>query len=121
MAEGAHFRCWAGDDGHHGLVTMSGDLDMYSAPSIRSEVRRLLDGGVRDVILDLSDVHFIDSTALGVILGAISRTKHMQGRTLVVTADDNVTRVFRLTRLDEVVSLFRTLDEAEASLAARAA
>lgn len=120
MAGGKLFTCSSARAEDHAVVTACGDLDLHSAPRVRSALRRLLDDDARHIVLDLSDVHFVDSTALGVILGAMAQASLVHGRILVVTADERVLQVFRLTRLDEVVPLFHSLEEAESALPAPA-
>jgi anti-sigma B factor antagonist len=81
------------------VVTLCGEADAYNAPQLEEELDRLLGDGAREVILDILDVPFIDSTVLGVLLKA-SRQARADGREVVlVTEDPRVLRVFEITGL----------------------
>lgn len=58
-------------ESHSGIdvVTVVGDIDFYSAPQLRERLHQLLDERPRDVVIDLSGVPFMDSMALGVLMG----------------------------------------------------
>ena len=86
-------------------------IDAAVAIAFKNAMRDETDGGPETVILDLSEVNFIDSSGLGAIVAAM---KHMgQDRTLALAGlTPTVEKVFRLTRMDSVFSLFSTLDGA---------
>jgi len=64
------------------------------------------------VVVDLLGVTFMDSTALGVLVGALKRCRQAGGSMRIVVADPRVLKVFEITGLTELFSLFATLDEA---------
>jgi anti-sigma B factor antagonist len=68
------------------------------------------------VIVDLTDATFIDSTTLGVLIGAVRRLRANEGRLSVVCNDRNVARTFELSGLDRVFDIFPTRDQAIARL-----
>ena len=94
------------------VVSVNGDrIDAAVAIEFKNAMRAETDGGPETVILDLSAVGFIDSSGLGAIVASM---KHMgQDRTLALAGlTPPVDKVFRLTRMDSVFSLFATLDGA---------
>ena len=94
------------------VVSVNGDrIDAAVAIEFKDAMRAETDGGPETVILDLSEVGFIDSSGLGAIVASM---KHMgQDRALVLAGlTPTVDKVFRLTRMDSVFSLFATLDGA---------
>ena len=94
------------------VVSVNGDrIDAAVAIEFKDAMRAETDGGPETVILDLSEVGFIDSSGLGAIVASM---KHMgQDRTLVLAGlTPTVDKVFRLTRMDSVFSVFATLDGA---------
>jgi anti-sigma B factor antagonist len=94
------------------VVSVKGDrIDAAVAIEFKDAMRAETDGGPEVVILDLSEVGFIDSSGLGAIVASM---KHMgKGRTLALAGlTPTVDKVFRLTRMDSVFSLFATLDGA---------
>lgn len=86
-------------------------IDAAVAIEFKDSMRTETDGGPDVVILDLSEVQFIDSSGLGAIVASM---KHMgPNRTLALAGlTPTVEKVFRLTRMDSVFSLFSTLDNA---------
>ncbi|MEP5633178.1 MAG: STAS domain-containing protein [Tateyamaria sp.] len=86
-------------------------IDAAVAIEFKDVMRASTDEGNDIVILDLSEVHFIDSSGLGAIVAAM---KHMgKSRKLALAGlTPTVEKVFRLTRMDSVFSVFPTLDGA---------
>jgi anti-sigma B factor antagonist len=95
------------------VVDVAGDVDLHSAPEFREALSKLVDGDTtRQVTLDLSDVTFLDSMAIGVILGAKKRLV-ASGRDLeLVVGNPDIRRIFEITMLDRIFALHATLAEA---------
>jgi anti-sigma B factor antagonist len=81
------------------VVTVSGDLDLASAPSLDESLRRSEDG-THTMLLDLRGLTFMDSSGLRVILAADARARSRGGRLVLVAGPPGVQRVFQLTLLD---------------------
>lgn len=103
--------------GDTGVVTVSGEVDMYTAPQLKECLLELIDGGAKRIVVDLSAVTFIDSTALGVLIGGVRRLHGASGAMALVVTSRPVERVLSITGLDRVFSIHATLDEALAALA----
>ena len=99
-----------------GLVTLSGEVDIYTAPRLKERMLGLFDAGVRDMIVDLSEVTFIDSTALGVLIGGVRRVGDAGGTMVLVVATRPVERILTVTGLDQVFTIHQTRDDAFAGL-----
>ncbi len=90
-------------------------IDAAVAIEFKDAIRSETDGGAPVVLLDLSAVQFIDSSGLGAIVAA--RKLLGQNRELALAGlTPNVEKVFRLTRMDSVFSVFPTLDAAMESI-----
>src|SRR5918912_3313340 len=63
----------------HTVLEVGGEVDVYTAPRLRERLVELVDGGARDVVVDLSRVDFLDSTGLGVLVGALKRLRSAGG------------------------------------------
>ncbi len=97
------------------VISVVGEIDLATAPELRAVLDRVLDAGAASLIVDLSGTTFIDSTALGVLIGAWKRTQN-EGRTMsVVASDPRILRVFEITGLTDLFPLHGSLDEAMAS------
>jgi anti-sigma B factor antagonist len=91
------------DHGPVSAVTVSGELDLSSAPQFRTMVRELMGRGVRILTVDLSDTEFIDSSGLGALLWAEHRLQAVGGELVVTHAKSTVERSFRLAGLDAML------------------
>ncbi|NOZ62349.1 MAG: anti-sigma factor antagonist [Calditrichaeota bacterium] len=99
------------------LVKLSGEIDVSVAPQLRSLLQDLIGGGQENILVDLADVPFIDSSGLGIFVVAFKMAKAKSGDVKFVGAKPEVLKVIQLTRLDKHFQLFETLDEAESSFA----
>jgi anti-sigma B factor antagonist len=90
------------------LLSVEGDLDLASAPSLKWALADLQSAESRNVVVDLSRVSFIDSTALGVLVGA-QRSLGSSVRLAIVCNEENVLRIFELTGLDGMFEIVPTL------------
>ncbi len=86
------------------------------APRFKAEIIEILGQGHRVLILDLSDVAFIDSSGLGALIGSLKVVG--EGNELALCgAREAVASMFKLTRMDKVFRMFSTAEEAAAALA----
>ncbi|GAB2666588.1 STAS domain-containing protein [Kribbella swartbergensis] len=104
------------DSGEYVLVRLNGDLEMESAPAVTAELKRLV--GPRPLVVDLSGVDFMDSSGLGVLIGAHKASAALGGALVVAGPGPRVQKIFRITKLNKVFTVHETLEEAVASLAA---
>ena len=99
-----------GDDTY--VVAVRGEIDLFTAPEFKQRVAAPIDAGRANVIVDLSETTFIDSSSLGVLIGAHRRLKLRGGSLTVVCDNDAIVKTFRITGLDGVFTLVRSLDDA---------
>lgn len=90
------------------VVTVAGEVDIYTAPRLKDCIRGLLDEGVGRLVVDLSSVSFIDSTALGVLIGGVRRVNDNGGSMALVVTGRSVRRVLSITGLDRVLAIYDT-------------
>jgi anti-sigma B factor antagonist len=102
------------------VVSLGGEVDLYTAPELKQELHRLVGEGATRIVIDMSETTFIDSTTLGVLLSVVKRVRPEGGAVVLVCPDRNVRRIFEITLLDRVFSIVDTLDEAFAELASSA-
>ena len=101
------------------VVTPTGALDVATSPALHTWVHRCLDEGATLLVLDLSEVEFIDSTALRVLVSVHKRLRDTEsGGFSVVCPHARIRRIFDLTALDRVFILTDTVDEAVIALKA---
>jgi anti-sigma B factor antagonist len=98
------------------VISLAGEVDLYTAPEFKQQLLEVIDEGGRDVIVDLSNTTFIDSTTLGVLLGGVKRLRMRDGQLSLVCSDRNITKIFEITGLDRVFTIHASLDEAVSTL-----
>ncbi|WP_327745515.1 STAS domain-containing protein [Streptomyces europaeiscabiei] len=96
------------------VVTLRGELDIVTAPSLAARLDALTSGPGPDLVLDLRQVSFIDCTGLGVLCGARNRVKARHGRLRLVTNSSPFLRILRHTGLTGVFDIRSRLPEAAA-------
>jgi anti-sigma B factor antagonist len=99
------------DDETH-VVAVTGEIDLFTAPEFKQRVSAPIDAGRTQVIVDLTETTFIDSSSLGVLIGAHRRLRRLDGALMIVCNNDAIVKTFRITGLDSVFTIVSTLDEA---------
>lgn len=94
-------------------VVLDGEVDVYTAPTLKTELVEAIEGGCNNVIVDLERVGFIDSSGLGVLVSALRRARERDGAVRIVCTRDNILKIFRITGLDKVFPIFGDLAEAK--------
>jgi anti-sigma B factor antagonist len=100
------------------VLTVNGELDIVTAPALREELARHIDAGSLRIVVDLRGVDFLDSTALGVMVGAHKRLVAEGQRLAVVCTHESILRVLEITGLAGIFAVHPNLDDALADLAA---
>ncbi len=99
-----------GADTH--IVSVAGEIDLFTAPEFKQRVSAPIDEGRTHVVVDLTETTFIDSSSLGVLIGAHRRLRRLEGALVIVCSNDAIVKTFRITGLDGVFTIVNTLDEA---------
>jgi anti-sigma B factor antagonist len=99
-------------DGDTHVVAVTGEIDLFTAPEFKQRVTAPIEAGRRHVIVDLTDTTFIDSSSLGVLIGAHRRLRRNGGSLVIVSNRDAISKTFRITGLDSVFTIVGSLDEA---------
>jgi anti-sigma B factor antagonist len=99
-------------DGPRHVVAVEGDLDVGAAPRLAAALDYPIEQGKTHVVLDLSEVRFVDSMAIHVLVGAARELRQRFGRLVLVSRDPGVRRLIELTRLDMVAPVFDTRESA---------
>lgn len=103
------------------VVSVIGEADMATAPKIEHELLDVLQRGGRSVALDLVEVAFIDSTALGLLLRFQPQFRARGGDLVIVSDDRRLLRTFEITGLDRLFRIEQRLGDAVGGLYAEPA
>ncbi|MEE2768011.1 MAG: STAS domain-containing protein [Actinomycetota bacterium] len=112
QGEPLHLKIHCSTKDRRTVLTPLGDLDMAGAPSLRQAVIREVGEGHNTLVIDLSAVTFIDSSGLGVIVGALRRTRSHDGELVLVCPNPELRRAFELCDLDRIFELHADLEAA---------
>jgi anti-sigma B factor antagonist len=92
------------------VVAVSGEIDVATAPQLRECLHNVIAQGEGTIVLDLLGVTFLDSTALGVLVGALKRCRESGGELYVVVADPRIVKIFEITGLTSVFTIADSLE-----------
>lgn len=97
------------------LLHLNGEVDLHSCPDLRATLQTLMEEGHRFIILEMADVPYLDSAALGVLVDAQRRAKDRDGELYLARVTPFVLRAFEITRLIRIFQIFSTVEEAVAA------
>jgi anti-sigma B factor antagonist len=87
-------------------------LDAHNSDELKAEMNRLFESGTKDLLVDLKEVRFIDSSGLGVLVSGFKNASTHQGSIKLCNLQAQVKSMFELTRLHRVFDIYQTIDEA---------
>ena len=107
--------------GHHAtdgieVIDVQGEIDMYTAPRLRELLIDLVSKGSYQLVVNLDQVGFLDSTGLGVLVGGLKRVRAHDGSLDLVCTQQRILKIFRITGLTEVFGIHQTVDQAIAAM-----
>lgn len=94
------------------LFLISGVIDVYSVSDFKNALIKSIATHHTRIVIDFSELDFIDSTGLGVLVSAIKRERAVRGRLVLVITSDNIKRIFEITSLDRIISIYETIEDA---------
>jgi len=98
------------------VVAVRGEIDLFTAPELKTALGEVIESGCNRLVVDLAETSFLDSTALGVLIGTVKRLRSRDGRLTIVNVDSNIAKTFEITGLDQIFTIRGTRDEALAAL-----
>lgn len=113
FAQPAKFRVSADElDPSTQVIAVTGEIHVSTAPEFSRLLNDVIGAGKTQVVLDLADVDFIDSTGLSVLLNGLRRVTRRGGRMAIVCTNPTVLRLFVITRLDSTFEIVATREQA---------
>jgi anti-sigma B factor antagonist len=108
----------AGDQDGHPLLSVAGDLDLSTAPSLTSAAMAQIASGARDVIIDAHELAFCDSSGLAAFVQIATRIGPQGGRLAIAGPQSIVRRILEVSGLDEAFVVVASVRDAIAELSA---
>ena len=106
--------------GHHAqdgieVIDVQGEIDMYTAPRLRELLIDLVSKGSYQLVVNLDQVGFLDSTGLGVLVGGLKRVRAHDGSLELVCTQQRILKILKITGLTDVFGIYETVDQAIAA------
>lgn len=92
------------------MVTIGGEIDVYTAPVLRDAISDLVAEGSHDILIDMTNVDFLDSTGLGVLVGGLKKVRAYNGSLELVCHQERLLKIFRITGLAKVFAIHDNLE-----------
>jgi anti-sigma B factor antagonist len=86
-------------------LTIRGEVDVSTSAALREELYRLIDNGATRVVIDCGEMDFIDSSGLGVLVGALKRVREKDGELVLRSLNPSARKVFEITGLTKLFTI----------------
>lgn len=107
------------DESPHPVLVVAGEIDVFTAPLFKQAVVNVVAAGHRHLFIDLRGVTFMDSSGFGALLGATKRVRPDGGSLSLIGCNRTIQRMLHLTRLDTILGLYETSEEALTAVGGR--
>jgi anti-anti-sigma factor len=94
------------------VIAARGRMNAMTAPAIKSRIKELIDQGRTEIVCDLREVSFVDSSGLSALVSGLKATREHGGFLRVAAVNEQVARIFTLTMLDRVFEMYASADAA---------
>lgn len=86
-------------------VSIEGELDVSSADKLKNQLHKIIDEKMLDVKIDLTNLEYIDSTGLGVMIGVLKKLRVNEREIYILNPRSNVKKIFTITGLDKIFKM----------------
>ncbi|WP_299032238.1 STAS domain-containing protein [uncultured Anaerococcus sp.] len=87
------------------LVEVKGDLDIYAEDEFKSFIEREIEGADRDILIDIKDLDYLDSTGLGLFMKIYKIAKEKDRSVSIINPKENILKLFKITDLTDVFNM----------------
>ena len=96
------------------IVKITGELDHHNAPQIREETDfKIINNNIKYVIFDFTNLSFMDSSGVGVIIGRYKLLSSLKGSLYIVSPSKNVNRLLELSGIPKIIKMYKSIEEVE--------
>ncbi len=95
------------------IISISGDIDAYHSPKLKEEMEKFIKSETENIILNLTDVPYIDSAGLGTLVSILRESRNYKKELKLVGLRKNIKRIFEMTRLDKIFLIYDTVEESK--------
>lgn len=83
-------------------VSLSGEVDIYTSQELKDNLYRVVESNKKDLIIDCKELNYIDSTGLGIFVGALKKAKQYEKKITIINLKENIKKLFIITGLDKI-------------------
>jgi anti-sigma B factor antagonist len=94
------------------VLPLRGEIDLHISPSVTASLNAMIEKKPRRLVVDLSDVTYIDSAGLAALIEAMQKVEGYGGKFLLAGLQETVRSIFEISRLDQVFQIFPNVDAA---------
>lgn len=98
------------------LAEVQGEIDVYTSPKVKESVSELIEKGHYNLVISLEGVRYIDSTGLGVLIGALKKVREHNGSIGLICTNPQIKKIFNITGLVKIFGIYKSEEEAVKSL-----
>lgn len=92
-------------------IDVEGEIDVYTSPLLKEKVVSLLEEKIYNFVINLEKVTYIDSTGLGILIGALRRCREQKGEVYLIYSNPRLIRIFEITGLNNNFKIFPSYEE----------
>ncbi|MBI2264755.1 MAG: STAS domain-containing protein [Armatimonadetes bacterium] len=93
-------------------VAVTGEIDVYTSPKLKEHITELIEKGHYNLVINLEGVRYIDSTGLGVLIGALKKVRDHNGSINLICTNPQIKKIFNITGLVKIFGIFKAEEEA---------
>lgn len=98
------------------VAQIHGEIDVYTSPKLKESLTKLIEKGKYNLIIDLEEVRYIDSTGLGVLIGTLKKVREHNGTIAIICNNPQIKKIFNITGLVKIFGIYKNADEASKNL-----
>ncbi len=99
------------------IIRIMEDMDHHSAQYLRQKLdNEIIRATVKNIIFDFSNVNFMDSSGIGVVVGRYKNVQKLNGRAAIVNANPKIMQIFEMSGVLKLIPAYSDLDKAISSL-----
>ena len=102
------------DLGRHKIMSVDGDVDLYNVGELKKAIFALLDDQeIRSLIIDMKNIHYMDSSGIGALVAGQKKVKVKGGRFALLNIQEDVLNILRLATLDQFFTIYESESDIE--------
>lgn len=84
------------------IVTLTGEVDIYTSKNLKDRIYKIIEESTGNIIIECRELNYIDSTGLGIFVGALKESRQKNGVIKIINLKDNIKKLFVITGLDKL-------------------